>query len=145
LDEFNNGTDLNDPDSDGDGILDGEEIVAGEDGYITNPLLRDSDGDDLSDRAEVLAGSDPNDPNSANYGALLISLDIEPKNPVLIYNTVFAEASRQLSITGTLSTGEDIDLTATARGTGYRAPTTPSSASAPAAARSSPASTAPPR
>ena len=41
LAEFNLGTILDNPDSDGDGIQDGEETIAGTDGFITNPLLAD--------------------------------------------------------------------------------------------------------
>ena len=32
------GTNLDNPDTDGDGIFDGEEVVPGTDGFITNPL-----------------------------------------------------------------------------------------------------------
>ncbi|MDQ1255688.1 MAG: hypothetical protein QG656_281, partial [Candidatus Hydrogenedentes bacterium] len=73
------------PDSDGDGLLDGEESVLGTDpleadtdrdglddgdevhgtsGYITDPLDRDTDGDGSSDGDEVMLGSDPTDPSS---------------------------------------------------------------------------------
>jgi hypothetical protein len=64
-------------DSDGDGLLDGEEarygtnpFLADSDGlsdgdevnvYHTNPLLKDTDGDGMSDGPEVAAGTDPND------------------------------------------------------------------------------------
>ena len=38
---------------------DGEDISAGEDGFITSPGLADSDGDGLNDGTEVVLGSDP--------------------------------------------------------------------------------------
>lgn len=40
-------------DSDGDGISDGEEITIGADGYITNPFLVDTDGDTIGDGVET--------------------------------------------------------------------------------------------
>jgi hypothetical protein len=43
------GTDPNNPDSDGDGLLDGEEVNQ----YWTNPTNPDTDGDGLTDGAEV--------------------------------------------------------------------------------------------
>jgi phosphodiesterase/alkaline phosphatase D-like protein len=46
-------TDPKDPDTDGDGILDGEEVDLGVDGWSTNPVLSDTDGDDLSDYIEI--------------------------------------------------------------------------------------------
>ena len=50
------GTDPNDPDTDGDGLLDGEEVNT----YKTDPLDADTDGDTLSDGREVLKiGSNP--------------------------------------------------------------------------------------
>src|SRR5213593_3318824 len=42
-------TDLTDPDTDGDGLSDGDEVHK----YKSNPLSRDSDGDLLSDGYEV--------------------------------------------------------------------------------------------
>jgi len=50
------GTDPNDPDTDGDGLLDGAEVNT----HGTDPLDRDTDGDSLSDGREVLKiGSNP--------------------------------------------------------------------------------------
>jgi len=50
------GTDPKNPDSDGDGLSDGEEVSD----FGTNPLAADSDGDGYDDAEEVNAGSDPN-------------------------------------------------------------------------------------
>lgn len=61
-DEYEAGTDMEDPDSDGDGALDGDEVnVAG-----TDPLNSDSDGDGLLDGVETNTGSfvDENDTGS---------------------------------------------------------------------------------
>src|SRR6185295_5162339 len=70
-------------DSDGDGLLDGEEARYGTDPlardsdndglsdwqevnvYHTNPLLKDTDGDEARDDLEILAGTDPTDAASA--------------------------------------------------------------------------------
>ena len=43
------GTDENNPDTDGDGLTDGQEVFT----YFTNPLLPDTDGDNLNDYEEV--------------------------------------------------------------------------------------------
>ncbi len=51
-------TDPNDPDSDGDGIEDGEEVYAGLDGQVTNPNSNDTDGDMLPDQWEIQNGFD---------------------------------------------------------------------------------------
>jgi len=51
------GTDPHNPDSDGDGLSDGDEVLK----YHTNPLMKDSDGDGLSDYDEVMTyHTDPN-------------------------------------------------------------------------------------
>ena len=78
------GTDPNDPDTDDDGRLDGEEVHSlrptdpfdpdtDDDGltdgdehhvYGTDPLYADPDGDGFNDGEEIGAGTDPCDPNS---------------------------------------------------------------------------------
>ena len=55
------GLDPSNPDTDGDGVADGDEVNI----YGTDPLLWDTDGDDISDGEEVAAGTDPLDPASA--------------------------------------------------------------------------------
>lgn len=51
------GTDPHNPDTDGDGISDGDEVKK----YNTNPLKKDSDGDGLSDYDEIFVyHTDPN-------------------------------------------------------------------------------------
>jgi hypothetical protein len=54
-------------DTDDDGIADAEEVVAGADGFITNPNAFDTDGDGSGDAAEILYGSDPTAAGS-NFG-----------------------------------------------------------------------------
>ena len=55
-----------DNDSDDDGILDGEEVIAGVDTFITNPNSSDTDGDGITDSFEITSGFDPT--NSLNPG-----------------------------------------------------------------------------
>lgn len=49
------GTDPNNPDTDGDGLSDGDEVLI----WHTNPLNPDSDGDGYSDGTEVRSGYNP--------------------------------------------------------------------------------------
>ncbi|MBR9911261.1 MAG: hypothetical protein GYB33_13010 [Gammaproteobacteria bacterium] len=111
LEEYNLGTNPLRADTDGDGINDGEEVVAGADGYITNPLLADSDGDGLSDGVEVAVGSDPNDSSDTNLAAALVSLRSTPANVLMTFNGIDSEVSTQLSIFGVLVDGSQIPLT----------------------------------
>ncbi|MEW6536691.1 MAG: fibronectin type III domain-containing protein, partial [Candidatus Auribacterota bacterium] len=52
------------PDTDGDSILDGDEVYQ----YGTNPLNPDSDSDGLTDDEEISLGTNPNDEDSDNDG-----------------------------------------------------------------------------
>ena len=52
------GTNPDNPDSDADGLLDGEEVNT----HGTDPLNPDTDGDSVSDGDEVTNGTDPTDP-----------------------------------------------------------------------------------
>jgi hypothetical protein len=73
LEEFRRGTDPQNADTDGDGLLDGVEtrtgVFVGADDTGTDPLLADTDGDGLQDGAEVARGTDPTDPDDP--GSLL--------------------------------------------------------------------------
>lgn len=63
--ELEIGTDPQDPDTDGDGLTDGQEYYE----YNTDPLVADTDGDGLSDGDEVLVyGTDPLDPDTDGDG-----------------------------------------------------------------------------
>lgn len=59
------GTDPNNPDTDGDGLTDGEEISGDP---ITDPLNEDTDGDGLNDAREFSAKTDPTDFDSDDDG-----------------------------------------------------------------------------
>ncbi len=66
-------TDPNDPDTDGDNLLDSEEVEAGVDGYITDPLDPDTDDDGITDDEEVEEGvdgwiTDPTDADTDDDG-----------------------------------------------------------------------------
>ncbi len=61
LGEFQNDTDIDNPDSDGDTLTDGEEVNT----YGSNPLETDSDGDTLPDDYEVGYGLNPTDADDA--------------------------------------------------------------------------------
>src|SRR5579864_7928385 len=84
LEEYQYGTDPNNPDTDGDGLSDGDEVHI----YHTNPLLWDTDGDGISDGVEVRTGSDPLDIHSFNLAAALSSVTLSPTSCTLIFNTV---------------------------------------------------------
>ena len=56
LEEFENKTDPNNADSDGDGLEDGDEIAGAGSRPATNPAKADTDGDGLSDLAETNTG-----------------------------------------------------------------------------------------
>lgn len=118
-DEFTRGTGLNDPDSDDDTILDGEEAVAGADSYVTNPLAADTDGDGVRDALEIQTGSDPTNRNSVDLAAAMTDMEVEPAAFTLLVNTLVGEAYTQLRVTGNLRDGTTIDLTPTSRGTNY--------------------------
>ena len=64
LAEYENGTDPNKSDTDGDGLQDGEEI----DSHGTSPIEADTDNDGLNDGDEIHHGSSPNDPDTDGDG-----------------------------------------------------------------------------
>ncbi|MDA7888553.1 hypothetical protein N9A86_04170, partial [Akkermansiaceae bacterium] len=68
------GTDSLVDDTDGDGILDGEEVEAGEDGFVTSPLEFDTDKDGFTDSQEVGLGTDPTDQTSIPSGVSTVGL-----------------------------------------------------------------------
>lgn len=115
-DEFPLGLDPFDPDTDGDTLLDGEEINT----FGTDPLRFDTDSDGLSDGLEVATGSDPLDPADFNLAAALESIAVDPAAVTLVVDAVFGEASRQLVVTGLLIDGTELDLTGGPYGTIYR-------------------------
>jgi hypothetical protein len=114
--EYGLGADPFKADTDGDGLLDGDELnVRG-----TNPLLFDTDGDRVSDGLEVLAGSNPLNRVSVNLPPILAGLEIDPASFTIIYNTVLGEGSRRVTVTATLIDGTELDATGAPYGTSYR-------------------------
>jgi serine/threonine protein kinase len=75
------GTDPNDPDTDNDGLTDGQEVNE----YGTNPRLPDSDGDNLSDGDEVnVYGTSPTNPDTDGDGVndgIEVNLGTDPLRP----------------------------------------------------------------
>ena len=112
------GTAIRVADTDGDGIKDGEEVVAGADGFVTSPLLADTDGDGVRDLLEIQTGTDPTNASSYDLAAVLTSISVTPPHSILTYDTIRTEAHRQLTVTGLMTDGFPIDLT-TGRGTNY--------------------------
>jgi hypothetical protein len=106
LEEYQYGTDPNNPDTDGDGLSDGDEVHV----YHTNPLLWDTDGDGISDGVEIRTGSDPLDPNSFNLAQALASITVAPTTLSIVFNTVLGEASRTLQAVGNVIDGRTIDM-----------------------------------
>jgi hypothetical protein len=116
LQEFQKGTDPHNPDTDGDGLTDGQEVLL----YHTNPGLVDTDGDGIPDGVEVQLGSDPNNPASGNLAAAISSLEIKPSHFSIITNAIIGEAAQQLQVLAHLIDGKTtVDLTSTLAGTTY--------------------------
>jgi hypothetical protein len=115
IDEYLLGTDPFASDTDGDGLLDSDELNV----HRTNPLLFDTDGDQVSDSLEIRAGSDPLDPNSINLGPILRSLTVRPGSFTLIFNTAVGEASRRLDVLAGLIDGTEVQARSRRYGTSY--------------------------
>ena len=116
LQEFQMGTDPNNPDTDGDGLTDGQEVLL----YKTNPTLFSTDGTGIPDGIEVqtntLGGT-----LSSKLSKALKSIAVTPSTFVLVVNSIQGQASQQLKVTGTLIDGKTtIDLTSTTTGTNYQ-------------------------
>jgi sugar lactone lactonase YvrE len=115
LQEFQNGTDPNNPDTDGDGLTDGQEVLL----YHTNPLLFSTDGTGIPDGIEVQTGT-LGAPFSVQLAAAMKSLEAEPNSFLLAVNSLTQQASQQLTVLGHLIDGKTtIDLTSTQKGTNY--------------------------
>ena len=116
LQEFQFGTDPHNPDTDGDGLRDGDEVNINH----TNPLVADTDGDGIPDGVEIANGTDPLNAASFDLGKAVQALEVKPGAFVLVVNTIIGQASKQLSVLGHLIDGKTtIDLTSTQRGTNY--------------------------
>jgi hypothetical protein len=89
--EYRFGTKPNVADTDEDDLLDGEEVIKGEDGYITNATNPDTDGDGFTDGEEFLAGTDPTDPNSFPAG-------LDPVMLIIIFGSIGGGVAAVLGI-----------------------------------------------
>src|SRR5437588_139041 len=115
LQEFQNGTDPHNPDGDGDGLTDGQEVLM----YHTSPGLFSTDGTGISDGIEIQTGT-LGGSFSAKLAAALKSLEVKPGSFVLNVNTIQGLASEQLSVLGHLIDSKTaLDLTSTLKGTSY--------------------------
>jgi hypothetical protein len=116
LQEYQLGADIHNPDTDGDGLTDGQEALL----YHSNPSLSDTDGDGIPDGVEIQTDSNPTNPSSFALDRALASLEVQPSSFTLAVNSVEGQASQQLTVTGHLIDGKtDIDLTSTQKGTSY--------------------------
>lgn len=115
FEEYQRGTGLRAPDTDVDGLFDGEEVHR----YLTDPLRFDTDGDEVGDGLEIQSGSDPLDPTNLNLAQILTSIAATPGALELVFDTVVGEASHRLRVTGLLIDGRTIDLRLRSRGTVY--------------------------
>ena len=116
LQEFLNGTNPNNPDTDGDGLNDGNEVNI----YKTNPALADTDGDGTPDGIEIQTGTNPLDPNSYDLTKAVATFSVNPLTFALAVSTVNPTNYVQLHVTGLLIDGKTtIDLSSPSRGTQY--------------------------
>ncbi|QTA79932.1 Uncharacterized protein dnl_22140 [Desulfonema limicola] len=73
-DEFKYGTHPFEPDSDGDGLTDGQEVQQ----YGTNPVMEDSDQGGKPDGYEVFNGSSPLDPgDDDNSSSMIVNIQLK--------------------------------------------------------------------
>lgn len=90
------GTDPNNPDTDGDGLLDGIEVHT----WNTNPLKTDTDRDGLSDGQEINMGTDPNNPDTDGDG-IPDGVDPDPLHRPTKTPLPFPTFTRQPPVTNT--------------------------------------------
>ena len=108
LQEFQIGTDPKNPDTDGDGLTDGDEVNK----YHTNPLLADTDGDLIPDGVEVQTGTDPTDPRSYDLKKATATSTVSPPSFTLTTSIANPVVSVQLNWKVTLIDGKTtLDLT----------------------------------
>ncbi len=118
LDENHTGTDPQDPDSDDDGLDDGEEVLT----HGTDPNKSDSDNDNFSDGEELAVGTNPSSAGSVPDSATWVDfayVGVEVGTFLQPYDTL-AEATSTVSVdglirikgdTGTNTTGEIPQIT----------------------------------
>ena len=116
LQEFTLGTNPNNPDTDGDGLNDGDEVNT----YHTNPLLADTDGDGIPDGVEITTGTDPLNAASYDLTKAVAKFNVSPLTFTLTLSTVNSNGFVRLRVTGLLIDGKTIlDLSPTSRRTQY--------------------------
>ena len=112
LQEYQYGTDPHNPDTDGDGLTDGDEVNK----YHTNPLLADTDGDGIPDGVEIQTGTDPLNPASYDLAKAAATSALTPATFTLTTSALVPAASVQLSWNVTLIDGKTtLDLTSDPR------------------------------
>jgi hypothetical protein len=112
LQEFQKGTDPTNPDTDGDGLIDGDEVNK----YRTNPLLPDTDGDLIPDGVEVQTGTNPLDRNSYDLKKATATSIVTPPSFTLTTSIANPVLSVQLNWKVKLIDGKTtLDLTADPR------------------------------
>jgi hypothetical protein len=112
LAEYNAGTDPLSPDTDADGLNDGDEVLK----YKTNPLLADTDGDLIPDGIEIQTGTDPLDPKSYDLKKATATSAVTPSSFILATSALSDNVSVQLHWTVTLIDGRTtLDLTSDPR------------------------------
>jgi hypothetical protein len=115
LQEFQLGTNPNNPDTDGDGLTDRQEVMI----YHTNPLLFSTDGTGVSDGIEVQTGT-MGLSLSQKLAKAISTFTVTPASFVLDVNSIQGLASQQLSVKALLIDGKTtLDLTSTLEGTSY--------------------------
>lgn len=112
LQEFQIGTDPTNPDTDGDGLINGDEVKK----YHTNPLLPDTDGDLIPDGVEIQTGTNPLDPKSYDLKKATAISTVTPPSFTLLTSPTNPVVSVQLDWKVTLIDGKTtLDLTADPR------------------------------
>lgn len=101
-------------DADTDGLTNVAEFENG-----SNPRTGDTDGDGVYDGLEVQLGTSPIDPSSVDMRRALTSIAIRPSSVTFTLTPMLRYIARQLTVTGTMTDGRTVDLTAAARGTIY--------------------------
>ncbi|MGD1073641.1 MAG: Ig-like domain-containing protein [Bryobacteraceae bacterium] len=112
LQEFQLGTNPINPDTDGDGLTDGDEVNK----YHTNPLLADTDGDEIPDGVEITTGTNPLDPTSYDLKKATAVSTLTPPSFTLMTSIANPVISVQLDWKVMLIDGKTtLDLTADPR------------------------------
>jgi hypothetical protein len=112
LQEFQLGTNPINPDTDGDGLNDGDEVNR----YHTNPLLADTDGDLIPDGVEITTGTNPLDPKSYDLKKATATSTVTPPSFSLMTSIANPVISVELDWKVTLIDGKTtLDLTADSR------------------------------